>query len=147
MPNMTSGAIAAGRLYVIESEQNGRALAARSVGVVLNDVPEIDGGVNAGFSYGTGLTLPARGLSIARGHFEPHGSVTPHRTRNLYVVHVIRGAGELDLFHPAGTTTHLKFQAGDTIVLPPATMHRWANGDAPFDFIGIECAGPDRAGE
>jgi hypothetical protein len=138
-----ANAAAAGNLYVIERDT--RATALRKAAIALTPIPAIEGKPNTGFSYGTGFEVPSRGVSSAQSRFEAGGSVTPHWTRNLYVVNVIRGPRRLELFDDADQVRELRFKAGDVIVLPPATTHRWVNGSERFDFIGVECAEPAKA--
>lgn len=132
-----------GTVYLIERAAESQPFTITETKISLSAVPEIEGKPNVGFSYGSGPPLPAP-VSIARGHFDAHGSVTPHRTRNVYIVYVVRGSGELDLFSDHGGPSKIAFRAGDVVVLPPATMHRWTNGAGEFDFIGIECVKPEQ---
>ena len=85
--------------------------------------------------------------SIARGHFDANGQVTPHKTRNLYIVFVVRGSGRLVLFGEDQHSTEIDFKAGDVVVLPPGTLHQWRNGGEPFDFVGVESSAPTDKGE
>lgn len=129
-----------GKLYIVGGGVRSGSSEIAAVDCALSEIPEIEGKANAGFSYGNAFSVAGRGVTVARGHFEPGGFVTPHRTRNLYIVHVVRGSGMLKLFDDSGSTHSIQFAPGDVIVLPPATMHQWANGDDdPFDFVGIEC--------
>jgi mannose-6-phosphate isomerase-like protein (cupin superfamily) len=75
---------------------------------------------------------------LARGRCEAGGLATPHRTRNLYIVVVLRGSGRLALLGDDETSHEIDVKAGDVVVLPPATLHQWRNGDEPFDFEGVE---------
>jgi oxalate decarboxylase/phosphoglucose isomerase-like protein (cupin superfamily) len=129
-----------GKLYVVGGGVRPGSSEIAAIDCAMSPIPEIDGKANADFSYGNAFTVAGRGVTVARGHFEPGGFVTPHRTRNLYIVHVVRGSGMLKLFDDSGSTHTIQFAAGDVIVLPAATMHQWVNNDdGPFDFVGIEC--------
>jgi oxalate decarboxylase/phosphoglucose isomerase-like protein (cupin superfamily) len=128
-----------GALYLVSPSEDGRSPPTVEMSNAdFAEIPEIEGRANIGFSYGAVFDASARGFGVARGHFEPHGSVTPHRTRNLYIVVVLRGSGKLVLFGEHDASNEIDFHAGDVIVLPPATLHQWRNGDGPFDFVGIE---------
>ncbi len=131
----------AGSVYTIVPEPGTAPRVSRS-DVSLAAVPEIEGRANSDFSYGAVFEAPGHGLNIARGHFGPNGLVTPHKTRNLYVVFVIRGSGVLVLFGDDHKTTQIDFEAGDVIVLPPETLHQWRNGAEAFDFVGVESSSP-----
>jgi oxalate decarboxylase/phosphoglucose isomerase-like protein (cupin superfamily) len=128
----------AGSLYVIAHKPGGATPEIQKNDLSLAAVPEIEGRANAGFSYGSVFEVQDRGVSIARGHFDANGLVTPHKTRNLYIVFVVRGSGKLVLFGEDQKTTEIDFKAGDVIALPPATLHQWRNGGEPFDFVGVE---------
>jgi quercetin dioxygenase-like cupin family protein len=128
-----------GAVYLVSHSADGRSPPAVEVSKAdVAEIPEIEGRANIGFSYGAVFDESARGLGVARGHFEPHGLVTPHRTQNLYIVVVLRGSGKLVLFGEDQASNEIDFHAGDVIVLPPATLHQWRNGDGSFDFVGIE---------
>jgi mannose-6-phosphate isomerase-like protein (cupin superfamily) len=131
----------AGNLYVIAPKPGGATPDVRKTELFLTAIPEIEGRANAGFSYGSVFEAQDRGVSIARGHFDANGLVTPHKTRNVYIVFVIRGSGQLLLFGEDQKTTVIGFKSGDVIVLPPATLHQWRNGGEPFDFVGVEIVG------
>jgi quercetin dioxygenase-like cupin family protein len=133
-----SAAAIGGSLYIVDRESDGQSLTIKESAFALGDVPEIEGRPNAGFSYGAIFEAPSRHVGIALGHFDPNGSATPHRTRNLYVVHVVRGVGNLCLFDDGGAMKKIKFKPGDVIVLPAGALHQWVNGDEPFDFVGVE---------
>jgi mannose-6-phosphate isomerase-like protein (cupin superfamily) len=137
-----SGSKRAGNLYVIAPKPGSATPEVRRSDFSLAAVPEIEGRANVGFSYGSVFEAQDRGLDIARGHFDANGLATPHRTRNLYIVFVVRGSGKLVLFGEDQETTEIDFMAGDLIVLPQATLHQWRNGGEPFDFVGVESTPP-----
>jgi Cupin len=134
----------AGNLYVIARKPRGATPEVRKSELSLAPIPEIEGRANVGFSYGSVFEVQDRGLSIARGHFDGDGLATPHKTRNLYIVFVVRGSGNLVLFGEDQKTTEIDFKAGDLIVLPKAMLHQWRNGAEPFDFVGVESSAPSR---
>lgn len=134
----------AGNLYVVAAKSGATAPEVTKSDFSLAPVPEIEGRANAGFSYGSVFDIQDRGLSIARGHFDANGLVTPHKTRNVYVVFIVRGSGRLVLFGENQKPNEINFKAGDVIVLPPATLHQWRNGSEPFDFVGVESSAPSR---
>ncbi|MEQ8346416.1 MAG: cupin domain-containing protein [Sneathiellaceae bacterium] len=138
----STGEVPAGRLHVVEPATADRGPTARTVDIVMDEVPEIEGKPNAGFSYGIGPTVDSHGIVLARGRFAPNGAVTPHRTANLYIVQVVRGSGRLDLYDTGGKARPVQVANGDTVVLPAGTLHRWVSGDEPFEFVGIECTAP-----
>jgi mannose-6-phosphate isomerase-like protein (cupin superfamily) len=135
---MTSVGKSAGKLYQVAPMTGQGAPEVRISEVSLTAIPEIEGRANKGFSYGSIFEALDRGLGVARGHFDPGGLVTPHKTRNLYFVFIIRGFGRLILFGENQESSEIAFKTGDVIVLPPATLHQWRNGDEPFDFVGVE---------
>ena len=132
----------AGNLYVIAPKPDAATFEVKKSDFFLAAIPEIEGRPNVGFSYGPVFEVQDRGVSIARGHFDADGQVTPHKTRNLYIVFVIRGWGRLVLFGEDQKTTEIDFKAGDVVVLPSATLHQWRNGGEPFDFVGVELSAP-----
>jgi quercetin dioxygenase-like cupin family protein len=136
--NEPSCSRSAGNLYVIVPKPNGATPEVRKSDFSLAAIPEIEGRANVGFSYGSVFEVQDRGVSVARGHFDANGLVTPHKTRNLYIVFVVRGSGKLALFGGDQAATEIDFKAGDVFVLPPATLHQWRNGGEPFDFVGVE---------
>jgi mannose-6-phosphate isomerase-like protein (cupin superfamily) len=136
--NDPSGRKRAGNLYVIAPKPGAATPEVRKSDFSLAAIPEIEGRANMGFSYGSVFEVQDRGVNIARGHFDANGLVTPHKTRNLYIVFVVRGSGRLVLFGEDQKTTEIDFKADDVIVLPPATLHQWRNGGEPFDFVGVE---------
>ena len=129
-------------MYEIAPKPGAATFEVKKSGFSLAAIPEIEGRPNVGFSYGPVFEVQDRGVSIARGHFDANGQVTPHKTRNLYIVFVIRGSGKLVLFGDDQKTTEIEFKTGDVIVLPPATLHQWRNGGEPFDFVGVESSAP-----
>jgi hypothetical protein len=140
--NEPSGIKSAGNLYVVASKPGSATPEVRRSDFSLAAIPEIEGRSNVGFLYGSVFEVQDRGVSVARGHFDANGLVTPHKTRNLYFVVVVRGSGRLVLFGEDQKTTEIDFKAGDVIVLPPATLHQWRNGGEPFDFVGVESSAP-----
>jgi mannose-6-phosphate isomerase-like protein (cupin superfamily) len=140
--NEPSSGKSAGNLYVIALKPSATAPEVRKSDFSLAAIPEIEGRANVGFSYGSVFEARDRGVSIARGHFDANGQVTPHKTRNLYIVFVVRGSGRLVLFGEDRHSTEIDFKAGDVVVLPPGTLHQWRNGGEPFDFVGVESSAP-----
>ena len=81
--NEPSSGKSAGNLYVIALKPGAAAPEVRKSDFSLTAIPEIEGRANVGFSYGSVFEARDRGVSIARGHFDTNGQVTPHKTRNL----------------------------------------------------------------
>jgi hypothetical protein len=65
----------AGEVYVIETSQGSKPIAAKKDTSALAAVPNIgEGKPNQGFTYGALYELPGAGVQVMRGHVDPKGS-------------------------------------------------------------------------
>jgi quercetin dioxygenase-like cupin family protein len=130
----------AGEVFVIESSQGSKPIAVKKDTSALAAVPNMgEGKPNQGFTYGALYELPGVGVQIMRGHVDPKGSIAVHDGPQQYILYVIAGTGKLTLNGKGGEQiSEVTYKPDDVIVFQPHTLHGWVNGDAAFEFLGVD---------
>jgi quercetin dioxygenase-like cupin family protein len=134
----------AGDVYVIENGAGDKAVAAKKETSALAAVPVMpNGSANRGFNYGMLYELPGAGTHVMRGHVDAKGTIAIHEGPLPYILYVISGSGKLSLNDKGGGQIgEITYKPDDVIVFQPNTLHGWTNGDAPFEFLGVELPAP-----
>jgi len=134
----------AGEVYVIENGQGNQPVAVTKETSALAAVPAMPNGKsNQGFNYGALHELPASGTHVMRGHVDAKGSIAIHEGSLPYILYVISGSGKLSLNdRGGGQIGEIIYKPDDVIVFQPNTLHGWTNGDAAFEFLGVELPAP-----
>ena len=129
-----------GEFFVIENGPGSKSIAVKQETAPLAAVPAMPNGKpNQGFDYGMLYDLPGAGTRVMRGHVDAKGAIAVHDGQRPYVLYVISGSGKMTLNDKAGTQVgEITYKPDDVIVFQPDTMHGWANGDAAFEFLGVE---------
>jgi quercetin dioxygenase-like cupin family protein len=130
----------AGEVYVIETSQGSKPIAVKKDTSAPAAVPTMaDGKPNQGFTYGALYDLPGAGIQVMRGHVDPKGSIAVHEGSQQYILYVISGTGKLSLNGKGGEEiAEITYKPDDVIVFQPHTLHGWINGDAAFEFLGVD---------
>jgi quercetin dioxygenase-like cupin family protein len=130
----------AGEVYVIETSQGSKPIAVKEDTSALAAVPNMgEGKPNQGFTYGALYELSGAGIQVMRGHVDPKGSIAVHDGPQQYILYVIGGTGKLTLNGKGGEQIgEITYKPDDVIVFQPHTLHGWVNGDAAFEFLGVD---------
>jgi quercetin dioxygenase-like cupin family protein len=136
----------AGEFYVIENGQGNKSVAVKKETPPLAAVPTMAGGKpNQGFNYGALYEIPGASTRVMHGHVDAKGSIAVHDGPQPYVLYVISGTGKLTLNDKGGAQVgEITYEPDDVIVFQPDTLHGWINGDAAFEFIGVELPAPQK---
>ena len=130
----------AGEVFVIEASQGSKPIAVKkdtSEPAAVASMP--NGKANHGFTYGALYELPGPGIQVMRGHVDPKGSIAVHDGPQQYILYVIAGTGKLTLNgKDGGQIDEITYKPDDVIVFEPNTLHGWVNGDAAFEFLGLD---------
>lgn len=130
---------ASAEVYVVQDSLGDKPIVVQKDDAALAEVPDIGGLPNKGFSYATRYITTATGVRVQRGHVEPGGTIAIHESPNVYVLYVVNGTGKLiNVAADHSETSSITYKPDDIIVFEEGTLHHWANGDQPFDFIGFE---------
>jgi quercetin dioxygenase-like cupin family protein len=134
----------AGEVYVIENGTGGIPAAVKRDVPTLAAVPVMPNGkLNQGFNYAMLYELPGAATHVMRGHVDAKGSIAIHEGPLPYILYVISGSGKLSLNDKDGSRiAEITYKPDDVIVFQPNTLHGWTNGDAPFEFLGVELPAP-----
>jgi quercetin dioxygenase-like cupin family protein len=134
-----SAPASAGDVFVVQNTEGKKPIVLKNDSFAMAPVAEINKKPNTGFSYTQASELPGTGIKFMRGHLDAKGTIAVHEGPSRYILYVISGSGKLTLNDKQGEKiSELTYKPDDVIIFEPNTSHGWINGDAPFEFVGVD---------